>query len=384
MIEALWIKILLQKQSYLNICIYYGKQESRSSAEAISDELHLLETETARFASQQHHVLLLGDFNAKIGSDNFGIPNGDANISRSGQLLRRLIHNCHLDILNSSTVCTGVWTRINTKNVNQKSILDYALASKSLTPFVTEMLIDEEEEYKLFGKNKSDHNTIILKINLQTCYDTSNTHIETWKFNSTTDWSTFDNCVRHNETICNLHKSTSCMTEYFQSWHTEVHTSALDVIGKWKISNINQRPSNPILKTAMANKSCARKLYELAIRVHDTKNMQSLLNNYKMHQTTVRETILSIEATRTDRFLKHMLDTGGVNSKCFWNIKRRICQSNLEDLTAIIDDQGNRLYHSNEILNYTAKYYEDLYTPKFPLISQQSGIILYLPKSRLI
>ena len=147
--------------------------------------------------------------------------------------------------------------------------------------------------------------------------------------------------------FCEPPKSTSCMTEYFQSWHTEVHTSALDVIGKWKIININQRPSNPILKTAMANKSCI----ELAIRVHDTKNMQSLLN--KMHQTTVRETILSIEATRTDRFLKHMLDTGGVNSKCFWNIKRRICQSNLEDLTAIIDDQGNRLYHSNEILNYT-------------------------------
>ena len=114
-IEALWIKIILQKQSYLNIWIYYGKQESRFSEEAISDELHLLETETARFASQQHHVLLLDDFNAKIGSDNFGIPNGDANISRSCQLLHRLIHNCHLDILNSSTVCTGIWTRINTK-----------------------------------------------------------------------------------------------------------------------------------------------------------------------------------------------------------------------------------------------------------------------------
>ena len=73
-----------------------------------------------------------------------------------------------------------------------------------------------------------------------------------------------------------------------------------------------------------------------------------------------------------------MLDTGGVNSKCFWNIKLRICQSNLEDLTANIDDQGNRLYQPNEILNYTAKYYEDLYSPKFPpyFTTQWSNIIL--------
>ena len=113
-------------------------------------------------------------------------------------------------------------------------------------------------------------------------------------------------------------------------------------------------------------------------RFASKQHMKSLLTHYKMHQTTVREeTILSIEATRTDRFLKHMLYTGGVNLKFFWNIKRKICQS-MEDLTAIIEHQGNRPYHSNEILNYTAKYYEDLYTPKFPsyFTTEWNNIIL--------
>ena len=56
------------------------------------------------------------------------------------------------------------WTRVNTKNSNKKSIIDYAICSKTLSKDIMKVLIDDQETYKIKGKNKSDHNTIIIDI----------------------------------------------------------------------------------------------------------------------------------------------------------------------------------------------------------------------------
>ena len=56
-------------------------------------------------------VIMVGDFNAKLGKDVMG---GDVHpMSPNGKLLFSLCNKCNLFILNSSNLCKGVFTRIH-------------------------------------------------------------------------------------------------------------------------------------------------------------------------------------------------------------------------------------------------------------------------------
>ena len=72
--------------------------------------------------------------------------------------------NFNLKTLNKSPKCKGKWTRINTKYENEKSIIDYALWTKELYANLNTVTIGEEENYKLNGRSKTDHNLILMKI----------------------------------------------------------------------------------------------------------------------------------------------------------------------------------------------------------------------------
>ena len=108
---------------------------------------------------QQYRTLLIGNINTKIGRDEKGIQNGDKQISRN----RDLIEKYELTVVNNEPVCCGKWTRISTTKRNKKSILDYVICSRPLKYYI--QVIAEEENYRLKGKNQSDHNTIMLTIN---------------------------------------------------------------------------------------------------------------------------------------------------------------------------------------------------------------------------
>ena len=111
-----------------------------------------------------HYVYI----NAKIGNGEQDIPNGDPIITPNGKRLINLTNNFNLKILSKRLKCKGKWTRINTKNENKKSIIDYALCTQALYRNLNTITIDEEGNYKLNGKSKTDHNSIIVKINKST------------------------------------------------------------------------------------------------------------------------------------------------------------------------------------------------------------------------
>jgi len=73
-------------------------------------------------------------------------------------------------IVNKTIKCEGKWTRVNTKNVNEKSILDYVFTNINLYEDIINMKIDEDRLHKLTkysGKEiiETDHNTITVEIN---------------------------------------------------------------------------------------------------------------------------------------------------------------------------------------------------------------------------
>ena len=92
----------------------------------------------------------------------------------------------HLQLINCIPCCVGKWTRVNTCNNNEKSILDYGLCNSKLAPMISKVIIDESQEHKLKGRKYSNHNTFIIDINTKT------KHLEivgksVWRINGKTD-----------------------------------------------------------------------------------------------------------------------------------------------------------------------------------------------------
>ena len=129
-IEIMSLNIKTKYNEDLNIFIYYGKQESRTTKEEAINEFTQLEAIMKKFTSKKSQILLIGDFNAKIGDSQNGIKGGDKSITRNGKLLIDLVNNCKLIIVNKTDLCKGKWTRINTKNENERSIIDYLIVSE--------------------------------------------------------------------------------------------------------------------------------------------------------------------------------------------------------------------------------------------------------------
>ena len=132
-IEFMSIKLNLTDNESMMVCLYYGKQESRSTKKESQNEFNQISTCTKNCIDNNSYVLILGDFNAKIGNDQEGIENGDRIISRNGFSLRDMIKMQHLQLVNSAPCCVGKWTRVKTCNNNEKSIIDYGLCNSKLT-----------------------------------------------------------------------------------------------------------------------------------------------------------------------------------------------------------------------------------------------------------
>ena len=99
----------------------------------------------------------MGDFNAKI-EDTINNIKPD----RSGKMLTKLVQKHNLVIVNNTEKCQGKWTRINTKNENEKSVIDFMIYCQRMYENVKEMTIDEKKEYVLtkYEVNEEETNTV--------------------------------------------------------------------------------------------------------------------------------------------------------------------------------------------------------------------------------
>ena len=160
---------------YLTIRIHnsewesYGPQENvtpnselKKLYESISDQADI-----GKENNQQ--IIILGDFNAKIG--NY-IKNNKETITKGGRHLKRLVEKQNLCIVNGeSNICEG-WTR---EQGEEKSVIDYVITTKKdLNIYNKTMKIHEEIEFEIYKveiqgtkqcrKIYSDDNAIMLNI----------------------------------------------------------------------------------------------------------------------------------------------------------------------------------------------------------------------------
>ena len=82
----------------------------------------------------------------------------------------------------STEASIGNWTRVKRKDTNEKSIIDYVIMTDNIASTTKYLKIDEIGTHRLKGKAETDHNTMVIeldliytnKIHTETIYNTKN------------------------------------------------------------------------------------------------------------------------------------------------------------------------------------------------------------------
>ena len=129
----------------MQIILAYGPQENDTEETLNSFHTNLSVQLEVAFLNGDS-VILLGDFNAKLGN---GIINQDAHaMSKSGKMLFSLFQKYNLCLLYSSDICQGTFTRIQQCNKRiETSVFDYVFVSDDLQQHMVSMVIEEQKQF---------------------------------------------------------------------------------------------------------------------------------------------------------------------------------------------------------------------------------------------
>ena len=110
-------------------------------------------------------------------------------MSNSGKHLKRLKEKHQLEHISLRSE-PGKRTWENRANKEQKSIIDYVFMTPGLANNVKKVHVDEEGIYRIKGKSKTDHNTIIVEFELNIKKEKK--QIKRWNINNKEGWKTFN------------------------------------------------------------------------------------------------------------------------------------------------------------------------------------------------
>ena len=158
--ESLWVVIDNTKIA-IRLGIIYAPQESRTTSDEYVKMYESIEEQILYAKQKQQKLLMVGDFNCKIGER---IAGNSKEVSKSGKNFLGMTKSNKLQIVNQSEKCSGLWTR---EEGNVKSVLDYIIIDEEDENALIEMKIDEQKDYAPRRDDDqvttSDHNTMIAK-----------------------------------------------------------------------------------------------------------------------------------------------------------------------------------------------------------------------------
>ena len=347
-LEITWISIRREKKRPIFVGVYYGKQESRVSKAEIDYEIDLL-IEEIREKQREGQVIISMDGNGKVGL--LGEP-----ISRNGALLLRAFSDTNLNLLNENPKCSGKITRQNSKNKDEFSAIDFVLCDNEMTEAVNEMKIDEEGFYKISGSKPTDHNTIIIKIDLTYIRKTKAQEPE-FRINAPEDkWTEFRDglsTVRFNLN----HNMESSLTEVYHEWQKCIENIAFNSIGKTTRKNRSgSGTQSALVKSLRQERKNIKNMYE---KETNTAEKALLKIKYIESQKSVKNQLQLEEKEKTEGKIQQILRG---NKNLFWKDRSNFHRNSCDEWNIHKDGNGNRLFDPCEIKENLAQYYHNLYT----------------------
>ena len=283
-IEELTVRTETKKRT-INIITLYGKIEGRESKENIKKQVSL------QIESTGEDYILVGDLNAKIGCKEDGIEGNNEGQNEAGKALLNLEQKCQGLIVNKTKKCKGKWTRVNTKNNKEKSILDYVITNQSTYDDIIEMKIDEEKLYRLTnykGKEmtETDHNTIIIEMNDTRLAQKIDTKTR-WNTKNKKGWEIYKDITENNKDLDKTWRGDDIEKE-FENWMIVAEKILSRSLGKIRITNKNKQGIDDEVRKMMEEKRKVRK------ETNNTENPESkttLINRRKEIEAQIKKKI---------------------------------------------------------------------------------------------
>ena len=140
------------------------------------------------------------------------------------------VQKFNLKMLNSSEICTGVFTRTNNKNKDEKSVLDYMFISSELEKGAKSLRIDEKKDFTPWrrlksGKRFSDHNAMILPMNVNKNPSKEEPSRETkWSFGRNANWEKFYQLTNDTSEPADCWENCSSVEIAYQKWSSRLNS----------------------------------------------------------------------------------------------------------------------------------------------------------------
>ena len=353
-IECMWISVRRNASPPLFIGTYYGKQETRTSITEIEREMQLLKEEIIEMQNEGE-LLLIMDGNAKIGLLN-------EPISRNGRFLLQVIEQTNLKIMNKSNKCLGKITRKNTKNSNEYSAIDFVLTTERIEPSIKNITIDEDGLYKIKGKNETDHNSIIVNINVNQIDKLKPIKTTNWNIRAGPNkWKEYEEQIEKiHDKASHILTDTSCnLNKRYKKWYDLLEKTARNTIGKTTVKERNKTT----LSTEVANLNQEKRTLKKQIMTEKSiEEKTKQIEIYKKLQAKTRKVLYEEKAKLVQKKFEKIIEDGSNNA--LWKEKKTLSRNPAQENVIIKDKDGNRQYNPIDIKLHTAKYYETLYKNK--------------------
>ena len=346
-LEIIWVSIARNRLRPIYIGVYYGKQETEGKKEDREIEMGLL-TEEVMDMQQEGEVMLFMDANAKTGLMG-------EQISGNGRLLLQMVEETALQIVNGSEKCKGVITRQNRRNLEEASAIDYVMGSTQAMDWIQEMHIDEDGLYRPKGKNETDHNSIILKMDIKDREDKRQERRVVWNLKAAPEkWELYRANIEEAkmEFEAAMTSGEDINTRY-SKWEKILERCAMKSIGKTTLKIENKEKFS---ETIDALRDTRRKKKKSLKRCDDPETKKQIVEECITLQNEIKEGIKEEKKKRIQKTLEEVQDPNA-----FWRERKRMRKDHVIEWLRTKDGDGKRIYDEKGNKENMAKYYENLY-----------------------
>ena len=348
--QCIWITLINQKVE-ARIGLVYAPQESRTSKKDLMKMYSDIQDQIAKAVEYNQQVIILGDFNGKVGNV---IPGNSDTVTKGGRLIMQMVKKNNLTIGNALRACEGLWTREEKKKeIVEKSVIDYVFLSKEAAEALTSMLIDDKKEYPVYSIDSedriySDHNTVLLSINWM------------FKFQRNSQGSTRitkEGYSRYRQSL--REKRISKLIDHpdlqigYDQWSAEVEQAIKEVSQKVQCKTKKSRNRKWIKHKRYIRQRIRNASQENRIIL---KNRLKLIDQHILNESKARH------RKKIDKIVQSLRANGGVHGPNFWEVRRRILGKKEEAPAAVKDRDGSKLETTDKILERYKNYYQDLLT----------------------
>ena len=355
------LKLKLQKRSVCILQVYAPNMEKQYQPflDEVSDALQKL--------TASESVILLGDFNAHVGTDNMtwkGVigKHGDPHTNKNGKDLLQFCATNGLCIMNTffqhKRIHKYTWYR---ESLGQRSLIDFCIVSADLFSSVSDVRVKRGAELS------TDHHLVVCSVKE---LRPAKPHKElrpqkTYRIK----WESLaDEKIRSTfaSAVASMFKDLPCPTDDIETeWNlfrTAVITSAATSCGRKRVGVAKGGEKrtpwwNQEVKEAILAKKAAYKAWI------SNKSSANLRMQYTSARTTAATKVKESKERAWEEFGQKLDNDYRTANKVFWQTIRRLRGKRSKAATFIEDADGDLLTHQTGILNRWREYFCDLLNP---------------------